>query len=393
MKPLRVCSIINGTAGGAGAERMLQRVIRHANTPEFEHLVISIKNFRTVAEELTAEGINVQTLGVYTKYHRLPMSVLQMAAQIRAFKPDVVQTWMYMSDLFGGLAAQLAAPKTPVIWTIRHSTLDPDIDSRGLRWSATACAKLSRRVPTRILLNSHAAIPNHVAAGYDESRMQVIPNGFDIDRFKPDENARCETRKRLGILQDAPLVGRVARFHPHKDHESFLKAARIVHEQRPDVRFLMCGEPLHFTTEHIRADIAGAGLTDVVQLVELQSDIVPLNCSFDIATCSSITEAFPNVVGEAMACGVPCVSTDVGDASHIVGDTGRVVPSACPEKFAKELLELLSLSEFERRQLGCAARQRVIDRFELTASTEQFVQTWRDLAGRSADTDRKSRAA
>ena len=132
----------------------------------------------------------------------------------------------------------------------------------------------------------------------------------------------------------------------------------------------------------MQQDINSFGLADAVQLVELQSDIVPLNCAFDIATCSSITEAFPNVVGEAMSCEVPCVSTDVGDAAQIIGDTGRVVPPQSPHSFANALLELLNLPEGNRRRLGTAARQRVIDNFELTHSTSMFLDLWRELAGR-----------
>ena len=140
MKPIRVCSIINGTGGEGGAERMLQRVIRHGNTPEFEHLVLSIKNFQQVAEELTAEGIDVQSLNVQADYYKLPKAVLQLTSRIRRFKPDVVQSWMYMADFFGGISSHLAAPSTPMIWTIRHSTLDPAIDSRALRGCAAGCA-------------------------------------------------------------------------------------------------------------------------------------------------------------------------------------------------------------------------------------------------------------
>ena len=120
MKRTRICSIINGTGGEGGAERMLQRVIRHGNTDKFEHLVLSIKNFQQVAEELSDEGINVQSLNVQADYYKLPKAVLQMASRIRKFKPDVIQSWMYMADFFGGIASNLAAPRTPMIWTIRH---------------------------------------------------------------------------------------------------------------------------------------------------------------------------------------------------------------------------------------------------------------------------------
>jgi len=393
MKPIRVCSIINGTGGEGGAERMLQRVIRHGNTPEFEHLVLSIKNFQQVAEELTAEGIDVQSLNVQADYYKLPKAVLQLTSRIRRFKPDVVQSWMYMADFFGGISSHLAAPSTPMIWTIRHSTLDPAIDSRALRGCAAGCARLSRRVPSRIVLNSHAAVPIHAAAGYDESKMQIVPNGFDVSRFAPSEQLRLETRTRLGIPENAPVIGRVARFHANKDHLTFLKAATIVLKQRPDARFLICGEPQTISSAQVQHDIDSSGLTDAAQLVELQSDIVPLNCAFDVATCSSITEAFPNVIGEAMSCGVPCVSTDVGDAAMIIGETGRVVPAQEPQQFAEALLEILQLPAVNRRKLGAAARRRIVNNFELTHATGMFLDLWRELAGRNLAKTVTKRAA
>ena len=393
MKPIRVCSIINGTGGEGGAERMLQRVIRHGNTPEFEHLVLSIKNFQQVAEELTAEGIDVQSLNVQADYYKLPKAVLQLTSRIRRFKPDVVQSWMYMADFFGGISSHLAAPSTPMIWTIRHSTLDPAIDSRALRGCAAGCARLSRRVPSRIVLNSHAAVPIHAAAGYDESKMQIVPNGFDVSRFAPSEQLRLETRARLGIPENAPVIGRVARFHANKDHLTFLKAATIVLKQRPDARFLICGEPQTISSAQVQHDIDSSGLTDAAQLVELQSDIVPLNCAFDVATCSSITEAFPNVIGEAMSCGVPCVSTDVGDAAMIIGETGRVVPAQEPQQFVEALLEILQLPAVNRRQLGAAARRRIVNNFELTHATGMFLDLWRELAGRNLAKTVTKRAA
>ena len=221
----------------------------------------------------------------------------------------------------------------------------------------------------------------------------VIPNGFDVSRFAPSQQLRIKTRQRLGIAENAPVVGRVARFHANKDHMTFLKAAQIVQRQRPDARFLVCGEPQTISAGQVQQDINSLDLADAVQLVELQSDIVPLNCSFDIATCSSITEAFPNVIGEAMSCGVPCVSTDVGYAAQIIGDTGRVVPVQNPQLFAEAILDILNLPAGNRRQLGQNARQRVIDNFELNHSTGMFLDLWRELAGVQNSELTTSRAA
>jgi glycosyltransferase involved in cell wall biosynthesis len=393
--PIRICSIINGTSGGAGAERMLQRVIRYSNTPEFEHLVISINNFRRVAEELTTDGIEVQSLGIRRRLTRLPFAMLRMGRLIRKFRPDVVQTWLYLSDLSGGIMSRLVCPSVPVVWTIRHCTLDRELDTRGIRITAGLSSRLSGLVPSRIVLNSHAAVPIHVAAGYAPEKMTVIPNGFDTSLLQPRQSQRNQIRAEFGFGPDTRVVGRIARFHPQKDHLTFLHAARIVHDAQPDVRFVMVGEPLFLTTREIRQDVESLGLRDVVRVEEFRSDIAALNNSFDIATCSSVTEAFPNALGEAMACGVPCVSTDVGDAHRIVGRTGHVVPRSDPEAFAAALLKLLDQSADERRKLGMAARRRILEEYQLDSSMQQFVDLWRELAGRNqhATSAEQARAA
>jgi glycosyltransferase involved in cell wall biosynthesis len=381
--PIRICSIINGTSGGAGAERMLQRVIRYSNTPEFEHLVISINNFRRVAEELTEEGIEVQSLGIRRRLTRLPFAMLRMGRLIRKFQPDVVQTWLYLSDLSGGVMSRLVCPSVPVVWTIRHCTLDRELDTRGIRITAGLSSHLSGLVPSWIVLNSHAAVPIHTSAGYASEKMTVIPNGFDTSALQPSESQRNQIREEFGFGPNTRIVGRIARFHPQKDHLTFLRAARIVHDAQPDVRFVMVGEPLFLTTRQIRQDVESMGLLKVVRVEEFRSDIAALNNSFDIATCSSVTEAFPNALGEAMACGVPCVSTDVGDAARIVGHTGHVVPRSDPEAFAGALSNLLARSADERRQLGLAARRRIIDDYQLDSSMQQYVDLWRELADRT----------
>ncbi len=393
--PIRICSIINGTSGGAGAERMLQRVIRYSNTPEFEHLVISINNFRRVAEELTVEGIEVHSLGIRRRLTRLPLAMLRMGRLIRNFQPDVVQTWLYLSDLSGGIMSRLACSSVPVVWTIRHCTLDRELDTRGIRITAGLSSRLSGLVPSRIVLNSHAAVPIHTAAGYAPEKMLVIPNGFDTAGLQPDEQHRLRIRQEFGFDPETRVVGRIARFHPQKDHLTFLRAARIVHDAQPDVRFVMVGEPLFLTTREIRHDVESLGLRDVVRVEEFRSDIAALNNSFDIATCSSVTEAFPNALGEAMACGVPCVSTDVGDANRIVGSTGHVVPRSDPAAFAAALLNVLDQSVDERRKLGLAARRRILEDYQLDSSMQQYVDLWRELAERkpTVDSARHSRAA
>ena len=172
--------------------------------------------------------------------------------------------------------------------------------------------------------------------GYDSSRFEIIPNGFDLGQYKPDAAARAEVRKELSIEPDAPLIGMVARFDPQKDHRSFVAAAGALHARRPDVRFVLVGKDCDAQNAGLGRWIAEQpGLGNVMRLLGRRGDVARLTAAFDLATSTSAYgEAFPNVLGEAMACAVPCVATDVGESAHIIGDTGRIVERDRPEKIA-----------------------------------------------------------
>ena len=113
----------------------------------------------------------------------------------------------------------------------------------------------------------------------------------------------------------------------------------------------------------------------------MRHDVPAIDASLDVLVCSSTTEGFPNVVGEAMACGVPCVATDVGECAEVVGDTGRIVPKQDPQRMGEAILELLRPPRAERIALGAAARQRVVERYEINRTVARYCQLWRDLAG------------
>src|SRR5690606_25925134 len=212
---------------------------------------------------------------------------------------------------------------------------------------------------------SHAARRLHVEQGYRDDRFLVIPNGFDMDRFRPSDDARRALREELGLPSDALLVGLVARWHPVKDHAGFLRAAGIVSRAHPDARYLLVGSDCDRSNAALAGLVDEIGLAGRVHLLGARDDIARVTAALDVAASSSTGEAFPNVLGEAMSCGVPCVTTDVGDSAHIVGDTGRVVPPRDPRALATALSELVGMSREQRVELGRRARERVRDNFEL----------------------------
>jgi len=376
---IKVVHIITGLEIG-GAEMSLFRLLSRLSV-KFQFHVISLTTIGDVGKRIQNLGISVEALGMKAGLPN-PLAILKLALKLKGLKPEIVHTWMYHADLMGGLAARLAGVPT-LAWAIRNSTLDASKTKFATRAVVRTCALLSCRLPDRIISCSHTARDIHVAVGYDETRFVIIPNGFDLSCFRPDPIAYAEVRHELGIPADAPVIGVVGRFHAQKNHQVFIEAAGILRATRPDVHFVMVGKELENSNSHIAAWLQHAEIENKTHLMGLRNDIPRLTAAFDIATTSSSWgEAFPNVIGEAMACGVPCVVTDVGDASYIVSDTGRVVPPGDMTKLAAAMKDLLALSPAERRTLGARARTRVSEHFEIGNVVRQYEAFYEKLADR-----------
>ena len=210
--------------------------------------------------------------------------------------------------------------------------------------------------------------------------MIVIPNGTDLSAFRPNQGARHSVRKELEIPEEAPLIGLVGRFHPHKDHYNFLRAASSLYRDRRDVHFVLCGDEVTWQNSRLVGWIQEAGIQQCSHLLGRRDDIPRLTAALDIATSSSFGESFANVIVEAMSCGVPCVVTDVGDSAVIVGNTGRVVPPQNPQKLAHALRELLGLGHTGRTRLGIAARSRIQEYFDLPGAVARYENVYQELA-------------
>ena len=370
------------TLGPAGAETMLCRVASAMDGSRFENEVVSLTGILDQAEKMQAIRVRVRTLGMKTSVPN-PWLVMRLAQWIRESKPDVIHTWMYHANLVGALAARLAG-NVPVVWGIHHSAFDPRVDKRRTMLVNRACALLSRKFPARIVCCSEASLRIHKKLSYATEKLEVIPNGFDLEQVKPDPAARASLREELGIPGDAILIGIAARFHSQKDHRNFVRAAARLHEQIPDVHFLLCGLDINWQNPQLAGWIDAAGIRDRCHLLGLRRDVSRLFAGIDIATTASISgEAFPLVIGEAMACGTPCVVTDVGDSALIVGETGRVVAPGDPDALAEAWRKLIEAGPGVRHSLGMAARRRVQQHFALPTIVERYQAIYAQLAART----------
>ncbi len=312
--------------------------VMHVITTE----VVSLTGILDQAEKMKAIGVRVRTLGMKTSVPN-PLLVMRLAQWIRESKPDVIHTWMYHANLVGALAARLAGD-IPVVWGIHHSALDPRVDKRRTVLVNRVCAFLSRRFPARIVCCSEASLRIHKNLRYAAEKMEVIPNGFDLEQV-------------------------------------IIRAAARLQKQIPQIQFLLCGLDIGWQNSQLVGWIETAGIRACCHLLGVRRDMSRLFTAMDIATTASLSgEAFPLVIGEAMACGTPCVVTDVGDSALIVGETGIVVPPGDPGVLAEAWRRLIEAGPVERRRLGLAARRRVQLYFALPAIVERYQTIYAQLA-------------
>ena len=307
-----------------------------------------------------------------------PFQFSRLTKMVRESRPDVVQTWMYHADLLGGLASRLSS-KSPIVWNIRHTNLDFGANKLSTLAVAKASALLSHTIPSRIISVASVSAERHVRFGYDRKRMIVIRNGVDTDAFKPDPDARAEVREEYDFAPESPIVAHFGRFHPQKDHATLVAAAKRIASVRPDCGFLFVGQGVDPSNADLSRWIASAGIGKQVRLLSERVDITRLASAADVVISSSIGEGFPNTVAESMACGTPCVVTDVGDSALLVPDPNQIVRPGDAETMAQYVLRILGQDPEQAGELRKHARQHILDKFSMKAFIAEYSELYRSL--------------
>ncbi len=376
MNRIRVVHLIDNLGLG-GAEMMLYKLLSRIDMNRFDSRVISMMPLGPVGEQVATQGLPVYILGMRRGSISV-ISFIRLVRLLRALKPDVLQTWMSNADFIGLIAGRMAGVKQ-IIWNIRGAEVAAGDCSQITRLSKMACAHLSSW-PTAVISNSIAGRQYHQKIGYHPRRWHLLPNGFDLDTFKPDPEVRNELRSELGIPAEMPLIGTVGRYHPMKDHITFVKAAKLMHEFCPGVHFVMVGAGLTPNNREFKIAASTLFKSDVIHLIGIRFDIPRVLAALDVFALTSQSEGFPNVVGEAMACGVPCVVTETaGDAPLIVGETGLIVPSKDPRILATAWGRLLNMPKVDRCKLGDAARERIHQHFAIQDIVKRYEQLYNSL--------------
>jgi glycosyltransferase involved in cell wall biosynthesis len=346
-----------------GSERQLIYLARGLHGRGWD-VTVAIYYSGVLDVELEEEGIRLVNLRKSGRWDLWGV-LWRLVSLLRRVRPEAVYSFLGTANILATMARP-CVPHTKWIWSIRSSNVHLSQAGRVSALSYRVERVLSRFADL-IISNSQAGLDYAAAHGFPRDRMFVVPNGVDTERFRPNPEAGAKIRRSWGIENGRPVIGMLARIDPMKGHPVFLAAASIVAAARPDVRFVCAGAGAEEYVEQLRQQAGRLGIGECTSFPGGCTDPVPVLNAFDLCCSSSYGEGFSNSVAEAMACGVPCVVTDVGDSALIVGSTGKVVPPDNPEELAKAILELL-------RELDAGValepRKRILESFSLTSLVE-----------------------
>jgi glycosyltransferase involved in cell wall biosynthesis len=373
---MKILHLITGLSRG-GAEHMLYKLLSSMDRKRFDPVVVSLISGGVYTDKITALGIPVHTLGMRAGISSL-WALLRLRRLVKQIDPDVVHAWMYHA----GLIALLVTGGRPVIVGIRSALSDIGREKFLTRQVITGLRRMSRRA-ARICYNSRVSRQQHEAAGYDSGHGLVIPNGFDCVLYRSATDVRVALRATLGLAPDAFVIGHLGRYHPVKDHQTLLAAFALLSRDHPKVHLVMAGAGVDPANAALSNEITALGLEGRVHLLGERDDVPELINIFDVLANSSRSEAFPNVLGEAMACAVPCVATDAGDSAFIIGDTGVVAPPNDPKTLAGALARMADMDLADRIVMGAWARTRVIKHFSLSKIARDYEEIYETVKSES----------
>ena len=366
--PLKIVHVITGLQIG-GAEIMLCRLLEAMDAGAFSCHVVCLGPRGPLAERVEKSGATLTCLGLGSIFS-LAGGWWRLARYLRRLRPNAVHTWMYHADLLGGLAARFGGGRPPVAWALHHSHAAGAM-KRSTQLIVHLLARLSHWIPQRIVSCSQASMESHQHLGYDSSKFDLIFNGADAGVFQPDPQARSQIRAELGISENIPLIGFVGRNVPVKDLPTFLKAAALVLKARPKTHFLLCGPQME------------APAIPNVHIMPFRPDVHRIYPALDLLALTSLSEACPMSLIEAMACGVPCTSTAVGDSAYIIHDANAIAPVGNAEAIARTWLDRLLANDHQKIQTSLAVRQRAQSLFSLETCVHRYQSLYRNLANQS----------
>ena len=376
---IKILHFISNLSVG-GAEMALKKlVISKSNKKYFKYEVVSLTNFGKIGVELQESNIKVHAIRM-NRFYNILFGSFRIIFIIIKFKPDIIHTWMYHADLIGGLLARLTRNKK-IIWSIRNSEILQNNKgiSRLTFWIMKTCAFFSKYIPLKIVSVSRRGKNYHISKGYDKNKLVVIPNGFNFKQIQANVKNVKSIRNQFDITDDSLIVGSIGRYNKYKDHENLILAANNIYARKNNIYFMIVGKGLDDKNKELVALINKTVYPENFILLGYTKDIPSILKTIDIFCLHSVSEGFPNVLGEAMSAGLPSVVTDVGDSKYILGNGGFVVPKKDSNALSEELLKLINMSHIDRKHIGDIARRRVEKKFSNDKNHLRYKELYFDV--------------
>lgn len=356
-----------------GAETQLATLAKGLDKTRFNTTVLSLYSGGALENDLRNAGVNVVLLNKKKGRWGTLVSFVKVYRALKNLSPDVLHGYMPDCNIMS-ICFKPLFPKTRIFMGIRSSNVVKSKGNFYKRLIYKSSFYLSK-FADYIIVNSTAGFEDAVNMGAPKNLMAVVPNGIDTDKCRPNKDERKRFRQEFNLNDEVFLIGRVGRFHPMKDYEGFLQSAAIFIKKFPDTKFMIVGGGSEEYQKKLKLLIEQLGLSSAVIWAGFRSNMAPFYNIFDMVTSSSsFGEGFPNVIGEAMACGVPCVVTDIGDSARVVGDAGIVVEPGNPEALAKGWVDCRSnLDEYRKK-----CRTRIVNNFSirlLVSNTQKILHS------------------
>lgn len=364
----RILHIITGLDLG-GAERSLVNLLSAWKNSEIEHVVLSLSDLGYYGPKLQNMGFAVHALNLHG-LRDLPFGLARLRRLVSAINADLIQGWMYHGNVAAFIAAKLMRRRIPVLWSVRQSLYDLGVEKLTTQYVIRLSRLLSGQ-PKAIIYNSHQSREHHESYGFSKKYGIVIPNGFDLERWQPDRARRQLFRSRLGLSDQHPVMAFVGRYHPQKDVPTFLKACAIAMKEIPNLHVVIVGKDLTADNSEL-LDLFTPLPSSRLHLLGSRDDIEYILPGCDFFCISSSSEAFPNVLGEAMSCALPCIATQVGDCARMLNGHGHIVDIGDYRAMGIRIIELSTMASVDRNRIGNRLRERIASKYSLEFMTSAY---------------------
>ena len=377
-RKIKIIHIINNLSTG-GAERMLFNLISCIHMNSFDISVFSLQGKGELSVEIEKLGIPIFYFGIFRK-RDFVFKFLKLMLAIIKFKPDLVQTWLYQSNIIGGVATKIVS-SSKIIWSLHATILKPGLTKKSTKFIIKLSSILSGFIPDKIICCSHSSYNDHKVIGFKENKMIVIPNGINTTEYNFTNSNEFYLNSKLNIINEkVKYIGMVGRYHKMKRHDIFFHAAKIVSDKYPFLRFIICGYKINKTNQVLMKLINSFEIGTKIYLLDNITTMPELYSSLDVlVTTSSYGEAFPLTICEAMACKIPVLSTDVGDSAYIINDLNMIIPINEPILLAEKIEKIILLDTMSLNKIGEKNRTRIKNLFDINEVAKLYKNQYLQL--------------